>query len=367
MKDYDITADVSEQRHNNLGILLALTILLSLLACAFRMNEARQGSTIPDLSIWLSLAAFLVVSNVLRRRKFPTIAAWVYVSALLVVFSQSLIQYGPRPEVYLLFLAVPVIAFLLFDKDQVATICGLSVGLMFCLTLLQTDLLSAISLTALPVVFVGLLVIALYTTSTNALEMIYWATDIQRKDARRAEEFYQQKLQLNDALLQVQHAKSRLELMNVQLEEAHDKSEEASKAKSVFLSNMSHELRTPLNVIIGYSSSMLEMPDMYDGVHLPAGYKPDVQLIQDNGYYLLNLINDILDLSKIEAGKLELHRGPVDLAELFRGVLSTSIGLVKDKALQIRPDFTEKLPCVWADATRVRQIILNLMSNAIKL
>src|SRR5258708_4007207 len=154
--------------------------------------------------------------------------------------------------------------------------------------------------------------------------------------------------------------------MNVQLEEAHDKSEEASKAKSVFLSNMSHELRTPLNVIIGYSSSMLEMPDMYDGVHLPAGYKPDVQLIQDNGYYLLNLINDILDLSKIEAGKLDLHRGPVDLADLFRGVLATSIGLVKDKPLQIRPDFTEKLPCVWADATRVRQIILNLMSNAIK-
>src|SRR5258708_20889808 len=92
--------------------------------------------------------------------------------------------------------------------------------------------------------------------------------------------------------------------MNVQLEEAHDKSEEASKAKSVFLSNMSHELRTPLNVIIGYSSSMLEMPDMYDGVRLPAGNKPDVQLIQDNGYYLLNLINDILDLSKIEAAKV---------------------------------------------------------------
>src|SRR5262249_54001706 len=120
------------------------------------------------------------------------------------------------------------------------------------------------------------------------------------------------------------------------------------------------------NVIIGYSSTMLELPDMYDGVQLPPAYKPAVQLVQDNGYYLLNLINDILDLSKIEAGKLELDSGPVGLAELFGGGLATSIGLVKDKPLQIRPEYPESMPRVWADSVRVRQIILNLMSNAIK-
>lgn len=78
------------------------------------------------------------------------------------------------------------------------------------------------------------------------------------------------------------------------------------------------------------------------------------------------MINDILDLSKIEAGKLKLHCAAVRLTDLLRGVLATSLGLVKDKPIQLTPDFPEDLPLVWADALRVRQIILNLMSNAIK-
>jgi signal transduction histidine kinase len=196
--------------------------------------------------------------------------------------------------------------------------------------------------------------------------MVYWAMDVQRKDTSRAEMFYEQKVQLSEAVLQVQHANSALEQVNKQLAVAQQKAEAASQTKTVFLSNMSHELRTPLNIVIGYSSSMLNMPQMFDNVMLPDIYRPYLKLIEDNGHYLLGLINDILDLSKIEAGKLELHPVPVDLPELLRGTLSTSIGLLKDKPLQIRPDFADHLPMVWADPLRVRQIILNLMSNAIK-
>lgn len=161
-------------------------------------------------------------------------------------------------------------------------------------------------------------------------------------------------------------------LYRVQLETAHQltvarqHAEEANKAKSLFLSNMSHELRTPLNIVIGYTSSMLDRPAMYDNIPLPAIYANDIKLIRDNGYHLIGLINDILDLSKIEAGKLELQREPVNLNDIFRGVLATSIGLVKDKPVLIKADFCDPLPVIWADPTRVRQIILNLMSNAVK-
>lgn len=153
---------------------------------------------------------------------------------------------------------------------------------------------------------------------------------------------------------------------NQSLEEARRKTEEVSKAKSIFLSNMSHELRTPLNVVIGYTSSMLTMPQMYNGVTLPDIYRQDIQLIKDNGNYLLGLITDILDLSKIEAGKLELRPTVVDLAEIFRGVVSTSLGLLKDKPIQIISEIPHNLPRVWGDPLRVRQIVLNLMSNAVK-
>jgi signal transduction histidine kinase/CheY-like chemotaxis protein len=151
-----------------------------------------------------------------------------------------------------------------------------------------------------------------------------------------------------------------------ELEIARQQAEAASNTKSVFLSNMSHELRTPLNMIIGYSSSMLNMPLMYKNETLPTIYRDDLQLIQDNGKYLLGLINDILDLSKIEAEKLTLDLQTVELNELFRGVIATSLGLIKDKPLQISPDYPDNLPAVWVDPLRVRQILLNLMSNAIK-
>ncbi len=159
---------------------------------------------------------------------------------------------------------------------------------------------------------------------------------------------------------------AELSAANIQLREAQRKAEEASRAKSQFLSNMSHELRTPLNVIIGYSHSMMVMPQMFKNQPLPEIYRPYLKLIEDNGHYLVGLINDILDLSKIEAGKLEITCTTIELPEIFRGVLSTATGLLKDKPIQLRPDYPENLPRVWADPIRVRQVILNLLSNAIK-
>jgi signal transduction histidine kinase/HAMP domain-containing protein/ActR/RegA family two-component response regulator len=151
-----------------------------------------------------------------------------------------------------------------------------------------------------------------------------------------------------------------------QLADAQHRAEQASRAKTIFLSNMSHELRTPLNVIIGYTSSMIERPAMYNKISLPPIYGADIKLINESAYHLVGLINDILDLSKIEAGKLELHQSTTNLAELLRSAVATSTGLVKEKPVQIRADFCDQLPPVWADATRVRQIILNLIANAIK-
>jgi signal transduction histidine kinase/HAMP domain-containing protein len=151
-----------------------------------------------------------------------------------------------------------------------------------------------------------------------------------------------------------------------QLAIERQRADEANKAKSLFLSNVSHELRTPLNIVIGYTSSMLERPAMYDNIPLPVVYANDIELIRENGYHLIGLINDILDLSKIEAGRLELQREPISLLDIFRGVLATAVGLVKDKPVLIRSDIPDQLPLVRADPTRVRQIILNLMSNAVK-
>jgi signal transduction histidine kinase len=131
---------------------------------------------------------------------------------------------------------------------------------------------------------------------------------------------------------------------------------------------MSHELRTPLNAIIGFSQTMLDFPAMYDGVNLPEQYGQDMNQILSSGKHLLNIINDILDLSKVDAGKLDLEIQPVDLGPVIKGVLSTAVGLVGDKGHQIelKKQLPDPLPMCLGDPLRVRQVLLNLYSNAAK-
>jgi PAS domain S-box-containing protein len=137
---------------------------------------------------------------------------------------------------------------------------------------------------------------------------------------------------------------------------------ELDRIKSQFLANMSHELRTPLNSIIGFSRVILK------GIDGPISeqQQQDLNAIYNSGQHLLGLINDILDLSKIEAGKMDLAMEEMNIADTINSVMSTAAGLVKDKTVKLKQDLPAKLPTVRGDPMRVRQILLNLMSNASK-
>jgi PAS domain S-box-containing protein len=137
---------------------------------------------------------------------------------------------------------------------------------------------------------------------------------------------------------------------------------EIDRMKSMFLANMSHELRTPLNSIIGFSRVILK------GIDGPTSelQEQDLTAIYNSGQHLLGLINDILDLSKIEAGKMELAFDEVNVGEVINGVMSTVMGLVRDKQIKLIKNIPDDLPTARADAIRVRQILLNLLSNAAK-
>ena len=148
----------------------------------------------------------------------------------------------------------------------------------------------------------------------------------------------------------------------IALQEALHKAEAASRAKSTFLANMSHELRTPLNAIIGYSE-MLEEEALESGL---ADIIPDTQKIHNAGKHLLTLINDILDLSKIEAGRMELYLEKFDLGNLIEEVVATLHPLVEKNHNQLQVSCCVNLGVMYADLTKVRQILFNLLSNALK-
>jgi signal transduction histidine kinase/putative methionine-R-sulfoxide reductase with GAF domain len=167
-------------------------------------------------------------------------------------------------------------------------------------------------------------------------------------------------------LLRTFAAHSALAIQNARLfHELEDKGqqlESASRYKSEFLANMSHELRTPLNAIIGYSEMLQE-----EAADL--GYEdftPDLQKINASGKHLLALINDILDLSKIEAGHMELYLETFDLANMIHDVETTVQPLVEKNANTLVVQCTDNLGTMRADLTKVRQALFNLLSNACK-
>jgi len=140
------------------------------------------------------------------------------------------------------------------------------------------------------------------------------------------------------------------------------RAEASNRAKGEFLAHMSHELRTPLNAIIGFSDMLLNAPSAVarDKVE---GYIRDINRA---GLHLLGVINDILDLTKIEAGKLSLYEAEVEFAELLAASLTMVQGLSEEKRITIQCDMSGPQPRLRIDELKLKQILLNLLSNAVK-
>lgn len=165
----------------------------------------------------------------------------------------------------------------------------------------------------------------------------------------------------NQVMESLEKSTAQLQAGNIELALAKEKAEIANQTKSIFLANMSHELRTPMNAILGFSQIMMRSKT------LPEDHKENINIINRSGNYLLNLINNVLDLSKIEAGKMTLNEKNFDLYTLLAEIEDLLQLKAEDKELQLNFERENNVPrYINTDETKLRQVLINLLNNAIK-
>jgi len=190
-----------------------------------------------------------------------------------------------------------------------------------------------------------------------------WMHDYFARVQKLVEEAKDRKAELEQALASAAHANRQLGLANERMATLRLIAEDAQRTKAAFVARVSHEFRTPLNMIIGLIELMLGKPEIY-AVALPPEMAEDLRVVHRNCKHLSGMINDVLDLTRVETGRVMLHKEHVDLTEIIDQAVATVRPLVEKKGLYLRVSVPDDLPAVYCDRTRIRQVVLNLVSNA---
>ncbi|MCD6518687.1 MAG: hypothetical protein J7M05_02020 [Anaerolineae bacterium] len=193
---------------------------------------------------------------------------------------------------------------------------------------------------------------------------VAWAWRAYSQAKQRTEEAQKRRAQLLRVSQDLKRANQRLERLNRQLARAHQEAEEARQMKAQFAANISHELRTPLNLIVGFGEMLLTAPEFYGPQGLPPRIAGDIMTIYRNAKHLLSLVDDVLDLSQLEAGSMTIQPERGELNQVIEEAVEACRRLFRQRGLYIHLDLPRDLPPLYFDRARIRQVVINLLINA---
>jgi signal transduction histidine kinase/CheY-like chemotaxis protein len=300
---------------------------------------------------------------------------------LLVVLARRRLRWGQWAWLLTLWAAITA-AVALFDEPLITFFYGL-LPMMAAVTIGWSATISAealvlvgmlllerqagvtISSTLLGIVLVGgaLAGVLGWAATVGLLTVTEWSLYSYRQMRDMIEDARQQRLELKQVQADLMQANRELARMTDRLKAMNRLAEEARRAKEQFVANVSHELRTPLNMIIGFSEMITQAPQVY-GSRLPPALLADITAIQRNSQHLAKLVDDVLDLSQIDGGRMTLIKDWISLPEIVHEAVTAVRALYETKGLDLAVHLADDLPALYCDGTRVRQVILNLLSNA---
>jgi signal transduction histidine kinase/CheY-like chemotaxis protein len=197
----------------------------------------------------------------------------------------------------------------------------------------------------------------------DLFQMVQWSLAYVEDAQHKLQQTREQRLELEQSRADLVHVNRELKRLSERLKVMEHIAEEARQAKTEFVANVSHELRTPLNMIIGFADIIARSPHVYGG-RLPPSLLTDIAAIRRNADHLANLVNDVLDLSQVEAGRMALSRNWVALPPVIDDAMAVVSGLYSSRGLYLRAAIEPDLPPAYCDEARVRQVIINLLGNA---
>ncbi len=361
--EVDVEAQIEEMHFQHLSVLLFIGVLPLTVALMRVAGWIGSPGPLYSWSVLLTLAAGMLIAYLLQMRQ-STAASWVFIGALWAANVLEAVLFPQGPALYF-FSVVGVVATLLCSQ-RAAVVCIVLIATALCCVVpwLRPDLTAAHLVWPL-LVAVGSSSVA--WLGTHRLQTVLkWYLQTTHDAIFAAQDAQEHRAELMRLNKELDGAYLRLERMNNMLIMARKEAEDARMLKVQFANAVSHELRSPINLIIGFSDMMMNAPEVYEDQLWSPRLQNHVAQIYQSSQHLSQLIDDVLDMSRIDAYRLSLVKERTPVAKVIEEAYEIVCSLFEARNLYLKVDIEPDLPQIMFDHVRIRQVLLNLLTNAVR-